>query len=36
MVEGDYEPGSQTEQQARDEALEKLKSTIVDGAQSQW
>jgi hypothetical protein len=36
LVEGDYEPGSQTEQQARDEALEKLKVTIVEGAQSQW
>jgi hypothetical protein len=36
MVQGDYEPGRETERDARDEALEKLKLNIVDGAQSQW
>lgn len=36
LVEGDYEPGSQTEREARDEALEKLTVNIVEGAQSQW
>lgn len=36
LVEGDYEPASQTERDARDEALEKLKVNIVEGAQSQW
>ncbi|HEU4799474.1 MAG TPA: LPS assembly lipoprotein LptE [Gemmatimonadales bacterium] len=36
LVEGDYEPDSETERQARDEALEKLKVNIVEGAQSQW
>ncbi len=36
LVEGDYEPGRETERAARDEALEKLKVNIVEGAQSQW
>lgn len=36
LVEGDYEPDSETERQAREEALEKLKVNIVEGAQSQW
>lgn len=34
MVEGDYEPGQ--EQQGRREALDRLITNIVDGAQSQW
>ena len=33
-VEGNYEPGQ--EQQGRDEALKKLVTNIVEGAQSQW
>ena len=36
LVEGDYEPDSETERQAREEALEKLKVNILEGAQSQW
>ncbi len=36
LVEGDYEPDRETERQAREEALEKLKVNIVEGAQSQW
>ena len=36
LVEGDYEPDSETERQAREEALEKLKVNIVEGAQSPW
>lgn len=35
-VEGDYDPASGSELEARTEALEKLKVNIVDGAQSQW
>jgi hypothetical protein len=35
-VEGDYEPGRETEAQARGRALSKLVTNIVDGAQSQW
>ncbi|HXI21346.1 MAG TPA: LPS assembly lipoprotein LptE [Gemmatimonadales bacterium] len=35
-LEGDYEPGSETEQTARGRALSKLVTNIVDGAQSQW
>lgn len=33
-VQGDYEPGQ--ERQGRDEALKKLVTNIVEGAQSQW
>lgn len=36
MLEGDYEPGSETEALARGRALSKLVTNIVDGAQSQW
>ncbi len=36
MREGDYEPGRETEAQARRKALEKIVTDIVDGAQSQW
>jgi hypothetical protein len=36
VVQGDYEPARETERDARDEALEKLKVNIVEGAQSQW
>ncbi|MFN8650979.1 MAG: LPS assembly lipoprotein LptE [Gemmatimonadales bacterium] len=35
-LEGDYQPGSETEQRARGRALSKLVTNIVDGAQSQW
>jgi hypothetical protein len=35
-IEGDYEPGKDTEAQARGRALSKLVTNIVDGAQSQW
>lgn len=35
-LEGDYEPGRETEAQARGRALSKLVTNIVDGAQSQW
>lgn len=35
-VEGDYEPGRETELDGRRKALEKLITNIVDGAQSQW
>ncbi|HEU4830003.1 MAG TPA: LPS assembly lipoprotein LptE [Gemmatimonadales bacterium] len=35
-VEGDYEPGSETESEGRDEALQRLTVNIVEGAQSQW
>ena len=35
-LEGDYEPGSETELTARGRALSKLVTNIVDGAQSQW
>jgi hypothetical protein len=33
-VEGDYDPGQ--ERQGRDRALDRLVTTIVEGAQSQW
>lgn len=33
-VQGDYEPGQ--ERQGRDNALDKLVTNIVEGAQSQW
>lgn len=36
MLEGDYQPGSETERVARGRALSKLVTNIVDGAQSQW
>jgi len=36
MLEGDYEPGSETEAKARGRALSRLVTNIVDGAQSQW
>ena len=36
MVEGDYEPDNETEQEGREEALERLTVNIVEGAQSQW
>jgi Lipopolysaccharide-assembly len=36
MVEGDYEPGQESEAQAREKALDKLVTNIVEGAQSQW
>ncbi|MDH4132612.1 MAG: LPS assembly lipoprotein LptE [Gemmatimonadota bacterium] len=36
MLEGDYEPGQETEADARGRALSKLVTNIVDGAQSQW
>lgn len=35
-LEGDYQPGSETEQRGRGRALSKLVTNIVDGAQSQW
>ncbi len=35
-LEGDYEPGRETEAQGRGRALSKLVTNIVDGAQSQW
>lgn len=35
-LEGDYEPGNETEATARGRALSKLVTNIVDGAQSQW
>lgn len=35
-VEGDYEPGSGSEREGRDKALERLTVNIVEGAQSQW
>jgi hypothetical protein len=35
-LEGDYEPGRETEALARGRALSKLVTNIVDGAQSQW
>jgi hypothetical protein len=35
-LEGDYEPGRETEQDGRKKALDKLVTNIVDGAQSQW
>jgi hypothetical protein len=34
VVEGDYEPGQETQGRAR--ALERLTINIVEGAQSQW
>ncbi len=35
-LDGEYEPGRDTEAQARGRALSKLVTNIVDGAQSQW
>jgi hypothetical protein len=35
-LEGEYEPGRDTEAVARGRALSKLVTNIVDGAQSQW
>jgi nicotinamide mononucleotide (NMN) deamidase PncC len=35
-VEGDYEPGRETESDGRRKALERLTVNIVEGAQSQW
>lgn len=35
-VEGDYEPGGETERDGRRKALERLTVNIVEGAQSQW
>ncbi len=35
-IDGEYEPGSETEARARGRALSKLVTNIVDGAQSQW
>jgi lipopolysaccharide assembly LptE-like protein len=34
MLDGDYEPGQETE--GRRKALDKLVTNIVEGAQSQW
>ncbi len=36
LVEGDYEPATETEARGRGRALSKLVTNIVDGAQSQW
>jgi hypothetical protein len=36
MVQGEYEPGRETEAVGRRRALEKLVNDIVEGAQSQW
>jgi len=36
LVQGEYEPGRETEAAGRKRALEKLVNDIVDGAQSQW
>jgi hypothetical protein len=36
VVQGEYEPGRETEAVGRRKALEKLINDIVDGAQSQW
>ncbi len=33
---GEYEPGTETEEQGTIVALENLVQQIVDGAQSQW
>ena len=35
-LNGEYEPGRETEVIARGRALSKLVTNIVDGAQSQW
>ena len=35
-VEGDYEPGRETERDGRRKALDRLTINIVEGAQSQW
>lgn len=35
-LEGDYEPGRESESDGRRKALDKLVTNIVDGAQSQW
>ncbi len=36
LVQGEYEPGRESESVGRRKALEKLINDIVDGAQSQW
>lgn len=36
MRDGDYDPSRETEAQARQKALDKIVTDIVDGAQSQW
>jgi hypothetical protein len=36
LVQGEYEPGRESEAVGRRKALEKLINEIVDGAQSQW
>lgn len=36
LVEGDYEPTSGSESAARQQALDKLTQSIVEGARSQW
>jgi hypothetical protein len=36
LVQGDYEPGRESESAGRKKALEKLVNDIVEGAQSQW
>jgi hypothetical protein len=36
LLEGDYAPDTETEQDGREKALDKLVTNIVDGAQSQW
>ena len=36
VLEGDYDPETETEADARGRALSKLVTNIVDGAQSQW
>jgi hypothetical protein len=35
-LDGEYEPGKETEALGRGRALSKLVTNIVDGAQSQW
>jgi TolB-like protein len=36
MTQGDYDPTRESEAQARQKALDKIVTDIVDGAQSQW
>ena len=36
LVQGEYEPGRESEAVGRKKALEKLVNDIVEGAQSQW
>ena len=36
LVQGEYEPGRESESIGRRKALEKLVNDIVEGAQSQW